>query len=92
MTTNIRTAAQREASSVGFSLWETGFNRDECNAFVEGAVWGADRVTPTREQIAKLLYETCWGDLTTWEDDSELFYGYADAVLKLMQKLAEGNE
>lgn len=45
---------------------------------------------PDREVLARKLYETCWDDLTTWRDDSSLFYDYADAVLALLK--GEENE
>lgn len=48
-------------------------------------------VTPTREQIAQLLYKTCWGDMVSWDYDSEMFYDQADAVLALMQDRTKGD-
>lgn len=63
--------------------------------FTEGAVWGAARVTPTREQIA----EACEKYLDSRFTDPthpqleyvvEDSYGCADAILVLMQGLAEG--
>lgn len=55
---------------------------------IDGAVWAAARVTPTREQIADTLaqvYEPA-------DEVLEIDLQAADAVLALMQELAVGSE
>ncbi|MDI6024481.1 hypothetical protein QBL02_13115 [Leucobacter sp. UT-8R-CII-1-4] len=52
---DVRTAAQTEADE---RFPETPFapeNESLAEAFIDGAVWGAAYVTPTREQIAEAL-------------------------------------
>lgn len=90
MTADIRTAAQREADrrlpgdfSSHLSQYRQGF--------ADGAVWAAERVTPTREQLAEALELA----LTEFRDKREiprLEDHLADAILALMQELAEGSE
>ena len=55
MTADIRTAAEAEAEArvIGESLPRLGYEVEQ--AFADGAVWAAARVTPTREQIAEEL-------------------------------------
>lgn len=70
MTADIRTAAQAEAvANVNFPLYHpsqrmpvdlTPFARSQ---FIDGAVWGAARVTPTREQIAEELRRHSFDEL-----------------------------
>lgn len=89
MTADIRTAAQREAAERyspnlmalhgGAFLDHNEFYR---TVFVDGAVWAAARVTPTREQIAEVLNDYLAALYT--EEDA------VDAVLAPMQELAEG--
>mgnify|MGYP003450357256 FL=1 len=57
MTADIRTAAQREANRirVAHNGREYGMAKLYKDAFVDGAVWGAERVTPTREAIAAVM-------------------------------------
>lgn len=88
MTADIRTAAQSEAETL--TLYEEA--RNYRYLFVEGAVWGAARVTPTRDDIADALA----GAYDEWcvlleeflagrGDDPGSEYEYkADAVLALL--------
>ena len=92
MTADIRTAAQREAemrvpqpAARSFALAEdAAISR---RWFSEGAVWAAARVTPTREQIAGVLDEDRY-----YDPDQISNLVRADAVLALMQELAEGEK
>lgn len=84
MTADIRAAALAEARSTGMhhELSSAHYTR----AFTAGAAWAAARVTPPREQIAEVIAD---------EEEYPHPRGYlkhADAVLKLMQELAEGND
>ena len=80
---------------------------DYGNGFIAGAAWAAERVTPTREQIAeelrkhKLIHAAvsrksafcaCNPGVTAGTDANlEWFEAHrADAILALMQELAEG--
>lgn len=86
---DVRTAAQAEAeASIHVPVW---FPTHDIRAdltplarqhFVDGAVWGAALVTPTREQIARTLamtddYDGCferideWEALEQWERDAQ---------------------
>lgn len=88
MTADIRTAAQREAESLypymPAELELHAINRSRRlrqKAFSKGAVWGAARVTPTRQQLTSVIaVELAEGDPQS----------AAEAVLALMQELAEG--
>ena len=85
MTADIRTAAQREAEG----RFENRFlpdneMRNKRSGFEDGAVWGAARVTPTREQIAEVIDEHA--EVT----DGINVYETADEILALMAGLAEG--
>lgn len=85
MTADIRTAAQREAEATMTGVIAT-------TRFIEGAVWGAARVTPTREQMVAVLYEAICEFPTRQMDHSRSWAmqeaeEYADAVLA---GLAEG--
>jgi len=84
----VRTAARKEAEQYlcGDEFCEGCLERRI--GFEDGAVWAAGRL-PTRDEIAEMLYETCWGDMLSWEDDKEMFYDYADAVLALIQSRME---
>lgn len=104
MTADIRTAAHHEAKA------RYGVGRDPVirrMGFEDGAVWGANRVTPTREQIAAVLRKhklihvsvsrksafcACDPSVIAGVDDNRAWYEahMADAVLALMQGLAEG--
>lgn len=85
MTTDIRTAARTEAFNNHYSHKQV---RDRYDAdllmagFQEGAVWAAARVTPTRDELAQIV-ATFFGPSDTPED-------VADAILKRLQELAEG--
>lgn len=107
MTADIRTAAQREAeASIHVPVW---FPAHDIRAdltplarqhFVDGAVWGAARVTPTREQIAEAL-PCVWSPRmpTHPSEECETHHGpgrtsgcltNADRVLAVLAGLAEG--
>lgn len=91
MTADIRTAAQREAKRLRVTSngREYGMAKLYKDAFVDGAVWGATRVTPTREQIAEVLvsgYSTSYERLNSVNEHD---LRVADAVLALLQELAE---
>ncbi len=90
MTADIRTAAQREAKRIYVPAW---FPADHLRVdlsplardhFVLGAVWAAARVTPTREQIAKVLDEDRY-----YDPDLISNLDRAGEILALMQELAE---
>ena len=57
MTADIRTAARLVARGhfIEGQTDDAYTVRKEVRAFITGAVWGAARVTPTREQIAAML-------------------------------------
>ena len=86
---DVRTAAQTEAdSSIQVPVW---FPAHDIRAnltplarqhFVEGAVWGAALVTPTREQIAEVI------DAHADIHDGIDIYATADVVLALMKRLS----
>lgn len=83
MTPDIRTAAQREAEKqyppTLMALHGGAFldhNEPHREVFASGAVWGAERVTPTREQIEQAIL-------------GRTAIQGAKAVLALMQELAE---
>ena len=81
MTAGIRAAAQREAKAL------YGVGRDPAirrMGFDDGAVWGAKRVTPTRDQLVDALAAV---DVPY---DGIDFYVGADAILALIAGLAEG--
>ena len=65
--------------------------------FVDGAVWAAARVTPTREQIAMLLCSmkfpesACSDELFCEEAIGSHSLEIADAVLALIKQLAGGD-
>lgn len=89
MTADIRTAAQREAEK------RHRLNPDHRRArvfFTEGAVWGAARVTPTREQLIERIageyVAPSTGEHT--EVSVPLAKSIADIVLDLIAGLAEG--
>lgn len=84
MTTDIRTAAQREAER----RWPDTFVGQIAakHDFVHGAEWAAKRVTPTREQIAEVLDEDRY-----YDPDQISNLERADAILALMAGLAEEN-
>lgn len=101
MTADIRTAAQREAGQLFRPQEMMLHDRTVVDladpwreAFVAGAVWAAARVTPTREQIAEVvrLADGEWNlrEGTDREDPRTHGTAVADAVLALMQGLAEG--
>lgn len=88
MTVDIRAAARDEAFMNHYSHKQVPDRYDAdllIEGFQAGAVWAQAQLTPTREQIARELYKTCWGDMLTWEDDNKLFYDFADTVLALLQ-------
>ena len=64
--------------------------------FTEGAVWGAERVTPTREQIEDVLRKSgAWCGDCNFEMDhcsgcKHVREVYAESVLRLIQELTEG--
>lgn len=90
-----RTAAQEEAERYKHGLIAgcNGVQFDVADvkrrAFVDGAVWGAALVTPTREQIAKAMWEAAPTPDRPWEAAPEAVreagYVLADAVLALLQ-------
>ena len=97
MTADIRTAAQRHVNGQ-----VTEYAREW---FADGAVWAAERVTPTREQIAEVLRGIGLSDLPdeydssihSWRCEHPEIYGrcscFDDAVndlVALMSGLAEG--
>ena len=93
MTADIRTAARAETEATAhFGPPDFSAPNDRTikwatyvQGFTEGAVWAQARVTPTREQIAGVIAD---------EEEYPHPRGYlkhADAVLKLMQGLAEEN-
>lgn len=90
MTADIRTAAQREAER----RWPDSFVGliAAQHDFVNGAVWAQARVTPRREQVIDALAQADGQVLSMLPADTKAFmYGaQADAVLALMQGLAEG--
>lgn len=97
--TDIRTAAQREAAwrtidpNVDDPLPGDHHTLGWRKGFAWGAAWGAERITPTREQIAEALYNQEGAPLGRWSQVGEMQHGWlecADAVLALMQGLAEG--
>lgn len=108
MTADIRTAAQREAERENTFHPESPYQDLENAAFAAGAVWGAARVTPTREQIGAIVQREMGCNRRAHYGNVEQPYcgehgGYGiwpcresasviDAVLKLMQELAEGND
>lgn len=97
---DIRTAAQREADrpqKLGSML---GGHRA---GFIEGAVWSAERLTPTREQLAEALWNLPINVITMkqlkeqaasgsgdYREALDYVYEQADAVLALIAGLAEG--
>lgn len=88
MTADIRTAAQREAesrTSIARSLGSDYDTADLEQGFVNGAVWGVARVTPTREQIAEAL-----GMAYSSSPYRDAHLRGADAALALMQRIACG--
>lgn len=95
--TDIRTAAQRESVARVKRIRELAGFADEAATwfmpgFEAGAVWAAARVTPTREQIAGVVAAALERWLTTDDrhDARDRETVVADAVLALMQELAEG--
>ena len=88
MTADIRTAAQRHVNGQ-----VTEYAREW---FADGAVWAAERVTPTREQIAEVLRKSgAWCGDCNFEMDhcsgcKHVREVYAESVLRLIQELAEG--
>lgn len=87
--TDVRTAARAEAFNNHYSHKQV---RDRYDAdllitgFVDGAVWGAALVTPTREQVSKVLFAHAISDNA---GDYSVEIGdqcdsAADAVLALM--------
>lgn len=107
MTADIRTAAGRESAGINIPVWFpahglradlTPFARKH---FVQGAVWAQARLTPTREQIEKVLTDHEIGDGGTphsWRCEyPDLYPGHCTCVrdiatdlLALIGKLAEG--
>lgn len=84
MTADIRAAARAQAGT-HYIAGETDDEytvSQEVAAFIYGAEFGADRVTPTHDQIAMTVAQF-FGPRDTPED-------VATAVLKLMAGLAEG--
>ena len=76
---DVRTAAQAEAER------RHRLNPDHMRArvfFVDGAVWGAALVTPTREQLVAVLKSKLEREMP-WLVESPVVF--ADAVLALMQ-------
>ena len=98
MTVDIRAAAQREAKRlrVAHNGREYGMAKLYKDAFVDGAVWAAARVTPTREQIEDVLRKSgAWCGDCNFEMDhcsgcKHVREVYAESVLRLIQELAEG--
>ncbi len=85
MTADIHAAARREALAHRVHQdMEPGEYWGIVEGFADGAVWGADRVTPTREQLVDTLDTVA----EPW-DGIDLYKG-ADAILALMTELAEG--
>ena len=77
---DVRTAAQAEAER------RHRLNPDHMRArvfFVDGAVWGAALVTPTREQLVAVLKSKFTEAEMPWLVESPVVF--ADAVLALMQ-------
>ena len=89
MTVDIRTAAQRHVNGQ-----VTDYAREW---FADGAVWGAERVTPTREQIAEVLRGIGLSDLPdeydssihSWRCEHPETYGPCDCFQELVRELAE---
>lgn len=93
---DVRTAAQTEAER----RWPDHMGREDNDAeiwldfsedratFVEHALWGAAYVTPTREQIADALTERA--DQADETGTTIKLDDARDAVLALLQELAEG--
>ena len=103
MTADIRTAAQREAMRLRVTSngREYGMAKLYKDAFVDGAVWCAARITPTREQVEKVLTDHEIGDGGTphsWRCEyPDRYPGYCSCVkdiagdlLALLAGLAEG--
>ncbi len=98
---DVRTAAQAEAERYKHGLIAgcNGMQFDVADvkrkAFVEGAVWGAALVTPTRETLVSKLYEAMCDFPTRGIDPSRSWTlqeaeEYADAVLVLLARRAAG--
>lgn len=98
VTVDIRAAAQQEAEQrwQKFSPSDTRLGAFESDAFIDGAVWASERLTPTREQIAEVLdshtrrFDT--GACCGWvlDNPDHQYLHWADAILDLMSGLAEG--
>lgn len=93
MTADIRAAAQREAEQ----RWPDSFVGQIAakHDFVHGAVWAAERVTPTREQIAEVIassgaYGFKWEQVRPMTRDAYL--AAADAILTLLAELVEQSD
>ncbi len=96
VTVDIRAAAQREAKRlrVAHNGREYGMAKLYKDAFVDGAVWAAALVTPTREQIAETLVKRRHPRLH-WPAETQTQIGQtalrdAGAILALLGGLAEG--
>lgn len=74
----IREQARKEAQALTMYTPEAEYDY----LFNEGADWVLRYLN--REQIARKLYDAHAGDLVSWEEDSDLFYDYADAVLSMI--------
>lgn len=87
---DVRTAARQEAFTNLYSHKQVPDRYDAdllIAGFMDGAVWGAALVTPTREQIAKAMWEATPTPDRPWEAAPEAVreagYVLADAVLEL---------
>ncbi|MCW2287020.1 hypothetical protein EDF60_1671 [Leucobacter luti] len=91
---DVRTAARKEAFTNLYSHKKVPDRYDAdllIAGFMDGAVWGAALVTPTREQIAKAMLEADPYPQAPWEFAPEVVreagYVLADAVLALIRVL-----
>lgn len=84
---DVRTAARTYARAQGEKFPDPGMTELEIETFAAGAVWGAALVTPTREQVSKVLFAHAISDNA---GDYSVEIGdqcdsAADAVLALMR-------
>lgn len=96
MTAGIRAAAQREAERAFNDGADdmSGCCPDVQYGFERGAEWAVNRVTPTREQVARIFHGS-WHDIAldpNYCAVCAISLQRADKVLALMAGLAEGDQ
>lgn len=103
---DVRTAAQAEAERQFIPRDRPTMVTETVavQSFIDGAVWGAALVTPTREQIAVALWDFPENIITLaqlnelaeqgegdYREHRDYVYAQADAVLALMQDHTKGD-